>query len=246
MELTGRFSDNWRGRNSRVGQVIEDIVGAISFMEDVQRAQVQLNALGYAAGTPDGKLGPVTTAALKKFQLYEKLSQTGLLDDSTKARLDERTVGMVLKLPNGTVLKPSTLVQSPGNPVPDLTDIANAWKGGTPPFEVPGVVNAPPSTVLTPPPPQVFTPPSPGGGTATPSSSPGTPGVSTTPDAETKIFGLSRTTFAVGAATATVLAGVGIALAMRRKDRAPDTEPHPGPMPPPSYARNTLVTGGSR
>jgi peptidoglycan hydrolase-like protein with peptidoglycan-binding domain len=245
MELSGRFSDNWRGRTTRVGQLVEDIVGAIAFMEDVQRAQVQLNALGYNAGTVDGKLGPVTAAALKKFQLFESLPQTSLLDDSTKKRLDERTVGMVLKLPDGKVLKPSQLVQSSSNPVPDLTApdltvISDAWKAGTP-AGVPGIANAPP--LQLPPPATTTAPPS----ASPPSGTPGTPGMSTTAEPMKTLFGLSMTTVAVGAVGALALTGVGIALAMKKKDREPDTEPHPGPMPPPSYVpRNTLVTGGGR
>lgn len=110
-ELSGRFSDNWRNR-SRTGSMTDLIVGAIAFMSDTQVAQVQLAALGYAPGVADGKLGPVTAAALKKFQGYEGLPQTGTVDAATKQRLYERTAGMNLKLPGGTPI--SSLAQPTG------------------------------------------------------------------------------------------------------------------------------------
>jgi photosystem II stability/assembly factor-like uncharacterized protein len=53
----------------------------------VLRAQEALNAAGYHIGEPDGKAGPATTAALKKFQGDRHLPVTGKLDTITLAAL---------------------------------------------------------------------------------------------------------------------------------------------------------------
>src|SRR2546423_8834946 len=55
--------------------------------DSVQRAQEALNAAGYHLGEPDGKPGPATTAALKKFQDDRHLPVTGKLDSITLAAL---------------------------------------------------------------------------------------------------------------------------------------------------------------
>ena len=52
------------------------------------RAQKALNAAGYLVGEPDGKTGPATTAALKKFQGDRHLPVTGKLDAITLAALN--------------------------------------------------------------------------------------------------------------------------------------------------------------
>src|SRR5689334_8596844 len=55
--------------------------------EAVLQAQDALNDAGYHIGEPDGKLGPATTAALKKFQTDRHLPVTGKLDAITLAAL---------------------------------------------------------------------------------------------------------------------------------------------------------------
>jgi len=55
--------------------------------ELVMAAQEALNASGYHLGEPDGKSGPTTTAALKKFQGDRHLPVTGKLDAITLAAL---------------------------------------------------------------------------------------------------------------------------------------------------------------
>src|SRR5256885_2514191 len=55
--------------------------------DSVLRAQEALNAAGYHLGEPDGKAGPDTTAALKKFQGDRLLPVTGKLDAITLAAL---------------------------------------------------------------------------------------------------------------------------------------------------------------
>lgn len=53
----------------------------------IKQAQDALNAAGYHLGEPDGKPGPATTAALKKFQGDRHLPVTGKLDSITLAAL---------------------------------------------------------------------------------------------------------------------------------------------------------------
>ncbi len=53
----------------------------------ILRAQEALNAAGYHLGEPDGKPGPATTAALKKFQADRHLPVTGKLDTITLGAL---------------------------------------------------------------------------------------------------------------------------------------------------------------
>jgi len=58
----------------------------------VRRAQEALDRAGYEIGTPDGKLGPRTAAAIKRFQTDRYLTVTGQLDDTTLAALGVTTV----------------------------------------------------------------------------------------------------------------------------------------------------------
>ena len=55
--------------------------------DSVLRAQEALTAAGYRLGEPDGKAGPATTAAVKKFQGDRHLPVTGKLDPITLAAL---------------------------------------------------------------------------------------------------------------------------------------------------------------
>ena len=55
--------------------------------DSILRVQEALNIVGYHLGTPDGKPGPVTSAALKKFQGDRHLPVTGKFDDITLAAL---------------------------------------------------------------------------------------------------------------------------------------------------------------
>ena len=55
--------------------------------ETIMQAQEALNAAGYHLGEPDGKAGPTTTAAVKKFQGDRHLPVTGKLDSITLAAL---------------------------------------------------------------------------------------------------------------------------------------------------------------
>lgn len=53
----------------------------------LKEAQRKLNALGYEAGTPDGKIGEATRQALINFQADRGLPVTGRLDAATAAEL---------------------------------------------------------------------------------------------------------------------------------------------------------------
>ena len=55
---------------------------------DVRAAQEKLSDMGYEVGTADGKIGPKTRAALRKFQADKGLSETGRLDDHTLSALN--------------------------------------------------------------------------------------------------------------------------------------------------------------
>jgi peptidoglycan hydrolase-like protein with peptidoglycan-binding domain len=53
----------------------------------VRDAQQALNSQGFDAGAVDGKMGPHTQAALRKFQNAKGLQATGQLDSQTMAAL---------------------------------------------------------------------------------------------------------------------------------------------------------------
>ena len=55
---------------------------------DIMAAQKKLNDSGYNAGTPDGKMGPKTRAAIQKYQQDNNLTVSGKLDESTLTHLN--------------------------------------------------------------------------------------------------------------------------------------------------------------
>lgn len=57
--------------------------------EAILTAQKQLNQLGYAAGKPDGNLGPKTINAVKRFQQKNGINPSGNLDKQTIDKLRE-------------------------------------------------------------------------------------------------------------------------------------------------------------
>ena len=56
--------------------------------EVVRSAQQKLNDDGYNAGTPDGKIGPATQRAIRKYQSDKNITVTGKLDESTLTHLN--------------------------------------------------------------------------------------------------------------------------------------------------------------
>lgn len=61
--------------------------GLLDPMDKVNGAQQRLNNLGFDCGAVDGKPGPKTEAALKRFQMAANLEPTGELDEETKNEL---------------------------------------------------------------------------------------------------------------------------------------------------------------
>lgn len=55
--------------------------------EAVRDAQLALNSRGYDAGVVDGRWGPNTQSALRRFQSDRGLAPTGMLDDETRTAL---------------------------------------------------------------------------------------------------------------------------------------------------------------
>ncbi len=55
--------------------------------DSLRGAQERLNQLHYYVGSPDGALGPLTDAALRRFQRDQGLAETGELDPRTIERL---------------------------------------------------------------------------------------------------------------------------------------------------------------
>jgi peptidoglycan hydrolase-like protein with peptidoglycan-binding domain len=53
----------------------------------VMRVQAKLHDLGYYEGTIDGKLGPKTVDALRRYQAVQNYPVTGKMDDATIAGL---------------------------------------------------------------------------------------------------------------------------------------------------------------
>lgn len=70
-------------------RVLELDVGAMPANDSLQGAQERLNHLHYYVGAPDGVLGPLTDAALRRFQRDHGLAVTGQLDPATVGRLLE-------------------------------------------------------------------------------------------------------------------------------------------------------------
>ena len=54
---------------------------------EIERVQAQLNDVGCDAGTPDGKMGPGTQAALRHFQYATGEEPSGQITDTTRAAL---------------------------------------------------------------------------------------------------------------------------------------------------------------
>jgi peptidoglycan hydrolase-like protein with peptidoglycan-binding domain len=54
----------------------------------IRAVQHKLDEAGYRAGTADGRMGPVTRRAVRKYQRDQRLSVTGKLDESTLSHLN--------------------------------------------------------------------------------------------------------------------------------------------------------------
>jgi peptidoglycan hydrolase-like protein with peptidoglycan-binding domain len=82
---SGTVVDKQHGSSNEVQPAPEKV----QLTPDVVRAaQQSLNEKGYQAGTPDGKMGPVTSGAIRKYQQDKGLEETGTLDESTLTHLN--------------------------------------------------------------------------------------------------------------------------------------------------------------
>lgn len=64
-------------------------LGHLDPISGVKGVQHRLNNLGYRVGEPDGVLSDKTRAAVARFQCAVGLEETGEIDDTTRARLEE-------------------------------------------------------------------------------------------------------------------------------------------------------------
>jgi peptidoglycan hydrolase-like protein with peptidoglycan-binding domain len=82
---SGTVVDQQHGANNEVQPTPEQV----HLTPDVIRsAQQKLNDEGYKSGTVDGKMGPVTAGAVRRYQQDKGLKETGTLDESTLSHLD--------------------------------------------------------------------------------------------------------------------------------------------------------------
>ncbi len=87
----GHLSDRLIGKPQIVRQV-DQAHGRLSLVE-VKEIQARLGTLGYGAGKPDGRIGPLTRAAIRSFQLDKGLPADGFADSSLLRALRESTQG---------------------------------------------------------------------------------------------------------------------------------------------------------
>ena len=76
----------------------------------VKQAQIHLQNLGYYTGKADGKLGPKTTAAVKKFQQHNGLKVDG--------KIGPKTMAALIKADSGSHAMPMPLVGAGTPPAP--------------------------------------------------------------------------------------------------------------------------------
>ena len=62
-------------------------IGELDPIDTIEGIQDRLNNLGYDSGAVDGELGPITKAALEKFQADYGLPVTGKIDKATRNKL---------------------------------------------------------------------------------------------------------------------------------------------------------------
>ena len=65
-------------------------IGGLDPIESVSGVQHRLSNLGYDCGGESGEAGDATRAAVLAFQRAQKLKETGVIDDATRARLRDR------------------------------------------------------------------------------------------------------------------------------------------------------------
>jgi len=63
-------------------------LGNLDPLDEIEGVQARLNNIGFPCGDVDGVKGPVTTAALKRFQRSEGIPETGEIDQKTLQALE--------------------------------------------------------------------------------------------------------------------------------------------------------------
>jgi photosystem II stability/assembly factor-like uncharacterized protein len=72
---------------TRVTPRVTHSVVAEKSSDTIRRTQQALNAAGYSVGVPDGRAGPKTLIALKRFQADKRINVTGKFDEATLSAL---------------------------------------------------------------------------------------------------------------------------------------------------------------
>lgn len=97
---------------------------------NISQAQQALNDKGFAAGNVDGKWGPQTEAAVKKFQAAQKLDQTGQLDQQTLAALGVGS-GNIAQAPSSSMPSDTSSQASGTNGSSSLQSQASGTNGSS-------------------------------------------------------------------------------------------------------------------
>ena len=84
---TGPAEKSKKGARSKSSRARGASTAASASDDMVKRAQEALNAAGYDVGTPDGRAGTRTVAAIRKFQEDKGIPVSGKLDDATLSSL---------------------------------------------------------------------------------------------------------------------------------------------------------------
>jgi peptidoglycan hydrolase-like protein with peptidoglycan-binding domain len=111
-----------------------NISSSLSDSSSVRELQQALNDKGFDAGPVDGKAGPQTKSAIKKFQQAQNLTASGKLDQQTLAALSLPQNGstsaqsspsasqeMKDQTSSSTPQQPSSTPQQPASPAPTGT-----------------------------------------------------------------------------------------------------------------------------
>lgn len=126
----------------------------------VKEAQVLLNALGIAAGAPDGRMGAKTRSAITVFQTSRNLPADGIPSDTLLGHLRNAVQGgsSATPAPSPAVVAPTAAAQ-PANQAVPATPGQGGTTAGQPPVATPPSAQAPPSPATPPASPQAGLPP---------------------------------------------------------------------------------------